>query len=127
MDQHTKTGSNVSLNELSLLGGLKRSSDVVIGAGGIYNIDLNSNDVFHVNVAGHTEFNLINSGLATGASGIIVIYNQESVIFAPLPSNMKTPSGANVNFVTTAGATSIISYYVYSDENVLCNYVGNFA
>ncbi len=32
-----------------------------------------------------------------------------------------------VNFVTTANAVSIISYYVHATDKVLVNYVGNFA
>jgi hypothetical protein len=62
-----------------------------------------------------------------GQSGNIIIVNGAGVSFNPLPSNMKTPSGAQVQFVTTTGAVSIISYYVLNAQTILCNYIGNFA
>ena len=65
-----------------------------------------------------------------GKSGMIVLTNPASVgslSFVALPSYMLTPGGATLNFVTTANAISIISYYVLATDKVLVNYVGNFA
>ena len=61
---------------------------------------------------------------------MIVLTNPASVgslSFVALPSYMLTPGGATLNFVTTANAISIISYYVHATDKVLVNYVGNFA
>ena len=63
-----------------------------------------------------------------GKSGIIVIINPASgATFTALPSYMKTPDGADPQFVTTGNAISIISYFVLATDKVLVNYVGNFS
>ena len=63
-----------------------------------------------------------------GKSGIIVIINPASgATFTSLPSYMKTPDGADPQFVTTGNAISIISYFVLATDKVLVNYVGNFS
>ena len=71
-------------------------------------------------------FTVVNGDV--GKSGIIVIINHPSgSTFAPLPSYMKTPDGANPAFVEDGGAISIISYFVLEQDKILINYVGNFS
>ena len=60
-------------------------------------------------------------------SGTIVIINGAGAGYNALPSYMKTPSGADIQWVTTQGAVSIISYIIIDVDAVLVNYIGNFA
>ncbi len=101
----------------------------------------NSSNTHTCTLADNDNFNIVVANAATtialtvvsadiGKSGIITITNPASVgslSFVALPSYMLTPSGATVNFVTTANAVSVISYYVLATDKVLCNYIGNFA
>ena len=98
---------------------------------GTHTVVLADND--NHNIACNNEATTIALTVASsdiGKSGIIVIKNPSSVgslSFVALPSYMLTPGGATLNFVTTANAISIISYYVHATDKVLVNYVGNFA
>ena len=100
-------------------------------SGNTHTMTLADNDNFNVTVANAaTTIALTVASSDIGKSGMIVITNPASVgslSFVALPSYMLTPSGATLNFVTTANAVSIISYYVHATDKVLVNYVGNFA
>jgi len=90
-----------------------------------------NNDNFNIAVANAaTTIALTIATENIGQSGMITITNPASVgslSFVALPSYMLTPEGATINFVTTANAVSILSYYVLATDKVLVNYVGNFA
>ena len=62
-----------------------------------------------------------------GQSGTIIIVNGPGSSFKDLPENMKTPSGARIEFAINDGAVSIISYLIVGTGSVLCNYIGDFA
>ena len=109
----------------------RRSVTTASESSGTHTCTLVDNDNF--NIAEENEATTIALVVASenvGQSGIITITNPASVgslSFVALPSYMLTPSGATVNFVTTANAVSVISYYVLATDKVLCNYIGNFA
>tara|TARA_R100001244_G_scaffold95482_1_gene71602 strand:+ start:899 stop:1636 length:738 start_codon:yes stop_codon:yes gene_type:complete len=89
----------------------------------------NDNFQFTANNAASQVIALTVASENVGQSGTIIITNPSSVgslAYSALPSYMITPESATINFVTTANAISIISYYVYATDKVLVNYVGNF-
>jgi hypothetical protein len=89
----------------------------------------NDNFKFTANNAASQVIALTVASENVGQSGTIIITNPSSVnllAYSALPSYMITPESATINFVTTANAISIISYYVYATDKVLVNYVGNF-
>jgi len=92
---------------------------------------LTDNDNFNIAAANAaTTIALVVATENIGQSGIITITNPASVgslSFVALPSYMLTPSGATINFDTSANGVSVISYYVLATDKVLCNYIGNFA
>jgi hypothetical protein len=108
----------------------RRTFTTVTAASNTHTCNLSLNDNFIINAAAATNtIALTVASENVGQSGTIVIKNASSgtVAFAALPSYMKTPDGASVNFVTTNSATSLISYLVVDTSTVLVNYVGNFS
>jgi len=109
----------------------KRTVTTATNASNTHTCTLTDNDNFNIAVANAaTTIALVVASENVGQSGMIVLTNPASVgslSFVALPSYMLTPSGATLNFVTTANAVSIISYYVHATDKVLVNYVGNFA
>ena len=111
---------------------LRRTVTTVTVSGSTYTCDLSLNDNFKFTVA-----NAANQTIALtvaseniGQSGNIIITNPSSVgslAFAALPAYMKTPSGATVNFDTTANKIAVISYIVLATDCVLVNYIGDFS
>ena len=110
---------------------LRRTVTTASESSGTHTITLVDNDNFNIAVTNAaTTIALVVATENIGQSGMITITNPASVgslSFVALPSYMLTPEGATVNFVTTANAVSIISYYVLATDKVLVNYVGNFA
>ncbi len=110
---------------------LQGSATTASESSGTHTITLASNDNHNVTVTNAaTTIALSIASSDVGKSGMIVLTNPASVgslSFVALPSYMLTPGGATLNFVTTANAISIISYYVHATDKVLVNYVGNFA
>ena len=110
---------------------LRRTVTTASESSGTHTITLIDNDNFNIAVTNAaTTIALVVATENIGQSGMITITNPASVgslSFVALPSYMLTPEGATVNFVTTANAVSIISYYVLATDKVLVNYVGNFA
>jgi len=109
---------------------LRRTITTASNSSNTHTCDLRLNDNFAVAAANAaTTIALTVASENIGQSGTIVITNPASVgslSFAALPSYMLTPDSATINFVTTANAVSLISYYVIATDKVLCNYVGNF-
>ena len=109
----------------------RRTVTTASESSGTHTITLVDNDNFNIAVTNAaTTIALVVATENIGQSGMITITNPASVgslSFVALPSYMLTPEGATVNFVTTANAVSIISYYVLATDKVLVNYVGNFA
>jgi hypothetical protein len=68
-----------------------------------------------------------NLSTAIGQTGLITIKNPSSgtISFNQLPAYMKTPSGADINFVVDVNAVSIISYFIIDASTVICNYIGD--
>jgi len=128
MNQHTKTDSNVEHHDLYLTGALKRDFISVNGVGGVYDIKPDQGDAFIFTATGSIDITMSNIGNDNvGQSGTIVIINGAGAGYNALPSNMLTPSGADIQWVTTQGAISIISYIIVDVDAVLVNYIGNFA
>jgi hypothetical protein len=115
----------------TLNGPVKRNVVTITPVTGTHSIDPNTTDYFLLNaIAGANTIEMINLTTANvGQSGIITIQNPATgtISFAPLPSYMKTPSGASINFVLTNNAISLISYFILSPTSVLCNYIGDFS
>tara|TARA_R100001530_G_scaffold102604_1_gene71387 strand:+ start:4133 stop:4804 length:672 start_codon:yes stop_codon:yes gene_type:complete len=113
----------------SILQGAAGSAN--IGGGNAYDFPLAENDNFAATLPNDScSIALTVTSSDVGKSGMIVLTNPAStgsLSIAALPSYMLTPGGATLNFVTTANAISIISYYVHATDKVLVNYVGNFA
>ena len=113
---------------------LRRTVTAVSGssAGGTttHTCVLTANDNF--SITGANEANTIDFTVATeniGQTGNVIITNPASVgslSYNALASKFLTPDSATINFVTTANAVSIISYYVHATDKVLVNYIGNF-
>jgi hypothetical protein len=123
---------NATLNDLKVKGSLKRDIITVNGVEGAYDIAPDDGDAFLITVQDSgTPISILMRSIAAsnyGQSGTILIVNSANgASFNQLPSYMKTPSGADINFATGANAVSIISYFIIDANNVLCNYVGNFS
>jgi hypothetical protein len=89
-------------------------------------IDLSANNNFLLNASGTFYITLSNRSSNIGQTGTIIINNTGTTTAQPLPSYMLTPEGATLDWVNTSGAVSVISYIVFEEGKVLCNYVGNF-
>ena len=124
--------------DLHLAGDLYVKGSVVQGtpaavseSSGTHTVVLADNDNHNITVGNEaTTIALTVASGDVGKTGMIVLTNPASVgslSFVALPSYMLTPSGATINFVTSANSVSIISYYVHATDKVLVNYVGNFA
>ena len=135
--QLKSAGGNVSAAaDVDVTGSIKctqnfrRTFTTVTPSSNTHTCNLSLNDNFIINAAAATNtIALTVASENVGQSGTIVINNASSgtVAFAALPSYMKTPDGASVNFVTTNSAVSLISYLVVATDSVLVNYVGNFS
>ena len=101
---------------------------VVIPIGIVHTINAPVSAAFLINaLGGANTFAMSNLDLAIGKSGIIIIKNPSSgaISFNQLPAYMKTPSGADINFVVDVNAISIISYFIIDANTVICNYIGD--
>ena len=129
----TFDGSILSITGTALITkNLRRTVTTVTASGSTFTCDLSLNDNFKftVNNAGSQTIALTITSDNIGQSGNIIITNPSSVgslAFAALPSYMKTPSGATVNFDTTANKIAVISYIVLATDSVLVNYIGDFS
>jgi len=127
----TATGDVDVTGSVKITQNLRRTVTTASESSNTHTITLNDNDNFNITATNATNtIALTVASENVGQSGMIVITNPASVgslAFAALPSYMLTPDGATVNFVTTANAIHIITYYVHATDKVLCNYIGNFA
>ena len=99
----------------------------VIQAGSTVTIDMGETVYnYHVEVSGSWGFSFTNLTGQEGKSGNIILINTATTTPAALPAEAKTPLGLTIDWVTTTGAVSIISYYVYSSSQVFINYLGDF-
>ena len=128
MNQYVNTNSNVTHHDLYLTGALKRDLITVANSGGgVFDVNPSDGDAFLINAVNGTQIQMNSIVSANiGQSGTIVIINGIGSSFFELPANMKTPSGARVEFALNDGAVSIISYFILSTESVLVNYIGDF-
>lgn len=101
------------------------------GGTSTHTCDLSVNENFSLTIA--NEANTIALTVASkniGQAGCIILNNPSSVgscTYTSLPSYMKVPAGANVNFSVAANAVSVISYIVVATDKVLINYISEFA
>ena len=131
------TGSGTVSSDFDVTGSVKitqnlrRTITTVTPSSGVSTIDLTANDNFVVNLTNESSSLVMTiASENVGQSGVIILKNPSSVgsfSMAALPSNMLTPSGASVNFTTSADDTSVISYVVISSTQALVNYVGDFS
>ena len=89
-------------------------------------MDLTSYTNFKITASGTLALAFTRDSGSIGNAGNIVIYNSAAITPGALLSYVYTPNGDNVVWVTTSGAVSIISYYVYSVDIIMINYVGDF-
>lgn len=82
---------------------------------------------WHCTVDGTWTMSISGMSSFIGRSGTITIYNNTATSPGALPTEMKTPNGDSIVWNTTAGTTSLISYYIVNASTVLINYIGNFA
>ena len=129
----TKKWKDIHLSgDMYVAGSIVQGTPAAVSeSSGTHTVVLADNDSHSVTVGNEaTTIALTVASGDVGKSGMIVLTNPASVgslSFVALPSYMLTPGGATLNFVTTANAISIISYYVHATDKVLVNYVGNFA
>ena len=131
------TGSGTVSSDFDVTGSVKitqnlrRTITTVTPSSGVSTINLTANDNFVVNLTNESSSLVMTiASENVGQSGVIILKNPSSVgsfSMAALPSNMLTPSGASVNFTTSANDTSVISYVVISSTQALVNYVGDFS
>lgn len=88
-----------------------------------FSLDTNN---YHCTADGNVTFVFSNIAGAVGKSGTIMITNNTALGTVTLPLQAKTPLGLTPDWVTTAGAVSLISFYVFSSTQVLVNYLGDF-
>jgi len=131
------TGSGTVSSDFDVTGSVKITQNlrrtvttVTPNGSGVSTITLTANDNFLVELENESSSLVMTiASENVGQSGIIILKNPSSVgsfSMATLPSNMLTPAGASINFVTTASKTSVISYVVISSTQALVNYVGDF-
>ena len=90
-------------------------------------IDFNEDAAnYHCTADGAVTFAFSNISSNVGKSGTIMLTNNTALGTVTLPSTAKTPLGLTPDWVTTSGAVSLISYYVFSSTQVLINYLGDF-
>lgn len=109
--------------------GLSDLLSVVTPVGTTHTVNTSISKNFLINaLPSSNTLAMSNLSTSVGQSGVITIINPSSGIisFIPLPLYMKTPSGANINFVVDINSVSIISYFVIDVNNVICNYIGDF-
>jgi hypothetical protein len=95
-------------------------------------LDSWDNFIFTLNNAANT-IDLTNG--AIGQSGVVVLTNPSSTGSFSVnliqgngdAAEVLTPSGATINWPTTANHISIISYFVVASDKILINFVGSFA
>jgi len=137
-DINTSGGGTVTFaGDIDVTGSIKvtqnirRTVTTASESSNTHTMDLTTNDNFNVTATNATNtLALTVASENVGQSGMIVITNPASVgslAFAALPSYMLTPDAATLNWVTSANAIHIITYYVHATDKVLCNYVGNFS
>ena len=131
------TGSGTVSSDFDVTGSVKITQNlrrtvttVTPNGSGVSTITLTANDNFLVELENESSSLVMTiASENVGQSGIIILKNPSSVgsfSMATLPSNMLTPAGASINFVTTASKTSVISYVAISSTQALVNYVGDF-
>jgi len=109
-------------------GSLQRvNHSVTIDGNYTASIDLSESDNFIFNASGSYSLNLLAPTSSIGQSGTIIVNNTDETNPTSLSSNVKTPDGANIVFVTSSATLSIVSYYVADNDSILVNYIGNFA
>lgn len=125
------TGDIDATGSIKVTQNIRRTVTTASESSNTHTMDLTLNDNFNVTATNATNtLALTVASENVGQSGMIVITNPASVgslAFAALPSYMFTPDGATLNWVTSANAIHIITYYVHATDKVLCNYVGNFS
>ncbi len=132
------TGNQTASGDVDVTGSVKvaqnlrRTVTPVTVSGSTYtcNLSLNDNFKFTVANAASQTIALTVASENIGQSGNIIITNPSSVgslTYSALPVYMKTPSGATINFDTTANKIAVISYIVLATDCVLVNYIGDFS
>ena len=110
-----------------MTGGLRHDQNTLSATGGTLTINLSQANNFLVNISANTTFAF--SSRDAGRFGNIVIKQDATGgrTFT-LPSQCKTPvNGASITQSTGANEISVLSYYVLDGNNILVNYIGDFA
>lgn len=101
-----------------------RSDLSVTETSGTITLDFDYNN-FYINVSGAiTGWTLTNVANNIGATGTIVIRPNGQSMTDNLPTEFKTPNGESIVFKTTG--LGAINYFVVSETEIICNYMGNF-
>ena len=109
--------------------GVDNQPKLITVTSGTTNLNLAEANNFHLTLQADTAITVSNIANKIGASGTIVLKQDATGgrTFTKA-AEMKTPlGGAGIAQVTTANSLSVLSYYVVDVNNVLINYIGNFA
>lgn len=116
--------SNGTLSFTGKVSANTRSDLSVTATSGTVELDFNYNN-FYINVTGAiTGWTLTNAATNIGATGTIVIRPNGQTMTDNLPTAFKTPNGDSIVFKTTG--LGAINYFVVSETEIICNYMGNF-
>lgn len=102
---------------------------IISATTGTTTIDFLSAYNFHITLQTNTQFVLSNISARIGSSGnIVIIQDSTGGRTFTKAAEMKTPiGGAAIDQWTTANSLSLLTYYIVSSNNVIINYIGNFA
>lgn len=111
----------------TMTGALRHDQDSLTASGGTLTINLANANNFYVTMTANTTFAF--SSKDAGRSGnIIVKQDATGGRTFTLPAECKTPvGGLSIVQETGANELSVLSYYVVDANNILVNYIGDFA
>jgi hypothetical protein len=125
----TTTTANAALPKAggTMTGALRHDQDDLSASGGTLAVDLSSANNFKITMTAATTLSF--SNVEAGRFGNLIFVQDATGGYSfTLPSICKTPvNGASIVQSTGANEISILSYYVLDANNILVNYIGDFA
>ena len=111
----------------TMTGALRHDQEALSAAGGTLAVDLSSANNFKITMTAATTLSF--SNVEAGRFGNLIFVQDATGGYSfTLPSICKTPvNGASIVQSTGANEISILSYYVVDANNILVNYIGDFA
>lgn len=111
----------------TMTGALRQDQDSLSASGGTLTINLSNANNFYITMTANTTFAF--SSKDAGRSGNLIIKQDATGGRSfTLPVECKTPvNGASIVQSTGANELSVLTYYVVDANNILVNYIGDFA